>query len=164
MDKIKLLSHTINGDNMFKSRKYYQEIIKTKHDYKVMLKNFFEAYFFGGLVSLFGQGLFDFYNKILNQNNELSVTYMTLSVITITAILTSFGIYDNLGQVAKCGLSIPISGFANSAVSSSMEYHKEGIVLGIGANTLKLAGSVIVLGTVSALVVSTIRYIFEVLI
>jgi len=89
---------------------------------------------------------------------------MTLSVITITAILTSFGIYDNLGQVAKCGLSIPISGFANSAVSSSMEYHKEGIVLGIGANTLKLAGSVIVLGTVSALVVSTIRYIFEVLI
>ncbi len=44
-----------------------------------------------------------------------------------------------------------------------MEYHKEGIVLGIGANTLKLAGSVIVLGTTSALIVASIRYIFEVL-
>ncbi|MDE5855937.1 MAG: SpoVA/SpoVAEb family sporulation membrane protein, partial [Anaeroplasmataceae bacterium] len=48
-------------------------------------------------------------------------------------------------------------------VSSAMEYHKEGIILGIGANALKLAGSVIVLGTCSAILVASFRYIFEVL-
>lgn len=148
---------------MFKSREYYKELIKSKHDYTVMLKNFLQAYLFGGIVSIIGQLFFDFYNKILNQNEVLSLNYMTLSIITITAILTAFGIYDNIGQIGKCGLSIPISGFANAAVSSSMEYHKEGIVLGIGANTLKLAGSVIVLGTSSAIIVSTIRYLIEVL-
>lgn len=64
-----------------------------------------------------------------------------------------------MGQVAKCGLAIPITGFANAAVCSAMEYHKEGIVLGIGANCLKLAGSVLVLGTVAALLVSAVRWI-----
>ena len=157
-----MLSHNNTGDNMFKSREYYQKIIKVKHDYKVMLKNFLLAYLFGGIISIIGQGLFDLYNKVLNQNEVLSQTYMTLSIITITGVLTAFGIYDNLGQIGKCGLAIPISGFANAAVSSSMEYHKEGIVLGVGANTLKLAGSVIVLGTTSAIIVTLIRYIIEV--
>ena len=54
-------------------------------------------------------------------------------------------------------------GFANASVCSAMEYHKEGIVLGIGANALKLAGSVIVLGTTCAILVASIRYLFEVI-
>lgn len=88
---------------------------------------------------------------------------MTLTMVSLSGILTAFGIYDKLGQIGKCGLAIPITGFANASVSSAMEYHKEGIVLGIGSNTLKLAGSVIVLGTVSALLVASIRYVIEVL-
>ena len=84
-------------------------------------------------------------------------------MVLLAGLLTAFGIYDNLGQIAKCGLAIPITGFANASVSSAMEYHKEGIILGIGANALKLAGSVIVLGTCSAILVASFRYIFEVL-
>ena len=86
-----------------------------------------------------------------------------LSIITISAVLTALGIYDNIGQIAKCGIAIPISGFANSCVSSAMEYKKEGIVLGIGSNCLKLAGSVIVLGSFTAVVLNIIRFIIEVL-
>lgn len=148
---------------MEKSRKYYQDLIKTKKDYKLLLKNFLTAFMFGGAVSIIGQLLFDLYFNILNINKQDASTYMTMTVILIAGILTAIGVFDRLGQIGKCGLAIPITGFANAAVASAMEYHKEGIVLGIGANALKLAGSVIVLGTTSAIVVASIRYIFEVL-
>lgn len=149
---------------MEKTRKYYLRLVKEKKNYKEMLKNFLLSFLFGGLISILGQLFFDFYNHILNINKNDSTLFMTLSIIFITGILTLLGIYDNLGQIAKAGLQIPITGFANSAVSAAMEYHKEGLILGIGANTLKLAGSVLVLGSFSAIIVSSIRYIFEVLI
>lgn len=147
---------------MEKTRKYYLGLVQENRNYREMLKNYLLAFLFGGLISIIGQLFFDFYSNVLNINKNDSSLYMTLSIIFITGILTLLGIYDNLGQIAKAGLAIPISGFANSAVSAAMEYHKEGIVLGIGANTLKLAGSVLVLGTVSAIIVATIRYFIEV--
>ena len=88
---------------------------------------------------------------------------MTLTIILLSGILTGFGIYDKLGQIFKCGFAIPISGFANATVSSAIEYHKEGLILGIGANALKLAGSVLVLGITSAIIVASIRYIVGIL-
>ncbi len=147
---------------MEKPRKYYEELTSTNKDYLLLLKNFLSAFFFGGIVSIFGQGLYDLYFYIFHASKEYAAISMTITMVILSGILTGIGIYDNLGQVAKCGLAIPITGFANAAVSSAMEYHKEGIVLGIGSNALKLAGSVLVLGTVSAIIVASIRYLFEV--
>ena len=84
---------------------------------------------------------------------------MLLIVITIAIILSAFGIYDKIGQYAKCGLTIPITGFANSMSSSAMEYKPEGFILGVGANTFKLAGTVIVFGVFAAFIVSFIKYL-----
>ena len=148
---------------MQKSRAYYQNIIKANRNYMVMTKNFLLAFTFGGLVAIIGQLFYDFYFYVLHVDTTNSGIFMTFSMIVLAGLLTAVGLYDNLGQIGKCGLAIPITGFSNAMVSSAMEYHKEGIVLGIGANALKLAGSVIVLGTVSALIVSSIRYVFEVL-
>ena len=102
LDNYYLLSHNNTGDNMFKSREYYQKIIKVKHDYKVMLKNFFEAYFFGGLVSLFGQGLFDFYNKIL-MKAESQEDLHCLIVITpvIIYIFSHFHKSNDIGNIKE---------------------------------------------------------------
>ena len=103
--------------------------------------------------------------EILEMNvakNDASL-YLSCIMILLAGVLTALGVYDEIGQLAKSGLSIPITGFSNACVSSAMEYHKEGIVLGIGSNCLKLAGSVIVLGTTSAIIISSIRYIFGVL-
>lgn len=148
---------------MEKSRKYYEELLDTKKDYLLFLKNFLQAFVSGGMVSLLGQLLFDFYYHILSVDKTNAGIYMTLSMVFIAGLLTGLGVYDEIGQVAKCGVAIPITGFSNAAVSAAMEYHKEGIVLGIGANALKLAGSVLVLGTCSALIVASLRYLFEVL-
>lgn len=147
---------------MEKTRKYYQELITVEKDYKVMLKNFLVAFAAGGIVAILGQLFFDLYHQVLHVNKDDASLYMTLTMVLLSGLLTAFGIYDNLGQIAKCGLAIPITGFANASVCSAMEYHKEGIVLGIGANALKLAGSVIVLGTTSAIIVASIQYLIEV--
>jgi len=142
---------------MQKSRKYYKSLIKEKSDYKYMLKSFLEAFFFGGIISILGQILFNTYSNLFTEANSRLLLSMTF--ILISGITTSLGVYDYVGQIAKCGLAIPITGFANACVSSAMEYHKEGITLGVASNCLKLAGSVIVLGTVSAIIVTFIRVI-----
>ena len=147
---------------MEKTRNYYKNLIATKKDYLAMTKNFLTAFLWGGGVAILGQAFFDFYYRVLHVDKQISSIYMTLTIVFIAGMLTAFGIYDRLGQIAKCGLAIPITGFANASVCSAMEYHKEGIVLGIGANALKLAGSVIVLGTSSAIIVASIRYLIEV--
>ena len=146
---------------MQKERKYYESLIKSERDYKQMLINFLEAFFFGGILCLIGQMI---YVALLKNFSEVDSTfYLLVIAMSFASILSAIGIYDDLGQIAKCGLAIPITGFANACVSSAMEYKKEGLVLGIASNCLKLAGSVIVLGSVSAIVVNTLRYIFEVL-
>ena len=66
-------------------------------------------------------------------------------------------VFDKMVQFAKCGLIIPITGFAHAMMSATLEYRKEGMITGIGANMFKLAGSVIIFGVVSAYVFGLIR-------
>ena len=42
-------------------------------------------------------------------------------------------------------------------MSAALEYRKEGLVTGIGANMFKLAGSVIIFGVVSAYIFGLLR-------
>ncbi|MNI70906.1 SpoVA protein [compost metagenome] len=44
--------------------------------------------------------------------------------------------------------------------SSALESQAEGLVLGVGANMFKLAGSVIVFGVVAAFIVGMVHVIF----
>lgn len=138
---------------------YYKEITKVKNKNN-SFKSIFLSFIFGGLLCLFGQVLFKIINNFVDTKD--SFMYVSLIIIFLSGILTAIGIYDDIASLARMGLAIPISGFCNSAVSSAMEYRSEGIILGVGANTLKLAGSVIVFGTTSAIIVSIIRYFIEV--
>ena len=54
-------------------------------------------------------------------------------------------------------LIIPITGFAHSMSSTALEYKNEGLVLGIGANIFKLAGTVILFGVVSVYLFGVVR-------
>ena len=78
-------------------------------------------------------------------------------VIFLSSLFTALGFFDNWVSVCKCGLIIPITGFAHAMMSATLEYRKEGMITGIGANMFKLAGSVIVFGVVSAYVFGLIR-------
>ncbi|MGM9970242.1 MAG: SpoVA/SpoVAEb family sporulation membrane protein [Anaeroplasma sp.] len=147
---------------MLKSKEYYKKLINVDRNYKDMTISFLKAFFFGGLICLIGQGILGVYNLFFD--NTTSSLLLSMTMITVAALLTAFGVYDEIGQLARCGLSIPITGFSNACVSAAMEYHREGIVTGVGSNCLKLAGSVIVLGTTATIIVCSIRYFFEVII
>jgi stage V sporulation protein AC len=46
--------------------------------------------------------------------------------------------------------------------SAALEHRSEGLVLGVGGNMFKLAGSVIVFGTVAAFFIAIIHFLFGV--
>ena len=92
-------------------------------------------------------------------SRQTSSIYMIVIFIFIACLCTSLGFFDKLVTKFKCGLIIPITGFAHSIMSSTLDSKNEGPIYGIGSNMFKLAGSVIVYGIVSAFVFGLIRYL-----
>ena len=121
-----------------------------------IIKNVFKSFLIGGTICMIAQVIKLVLMKFVDET--LSTTISTIIMIVISSTLTAIGVYDKIGQIGGAGTIIPITGFANSVTSSAMEYKSEGIVTGIINNLLKLAGSVIVTGVISAFVVSTILY------
>ena len=110
-------------------------------------------------MGVIGQFLIDVYSSILHIPSSDASSYMIITLIFIGCLLTCFGFFDKWVNFAKAGLIVPITGFAHSMMSAALEYRKEGMVTGIGANMLKLSGSVIIFGIVSAYVFGLIRLI-----
>ena len=75
-----------------------------------------------------------------------SFLYISLGVITLAALATALGIFDRLVRYAGAGLLVPISGFSNSIVSSSIDAKSEGRIVGVGSALFTVSGPVIVWG------------------
>lgn len=147
---------------MKEKQRYYKKLLEDRQIKKKYVKNGLLAFLFGGLISLIGQLLLEGF-MYLGIEEKDAITYMLLVVIFVAILLSGIGVYDKIGQIAKCGTIIPISGFSNSMSSSAMEYKPEGFILGVGANTFKLAGTVIVFGVFSAFIVASIKYLVYIL-
>lgn len=138
-------------------QKQYQSFAKAREPKRSVLYNCFKAFVSGGAICVFGQGLqwmfityFDF--------DELTAGNPTVAVIIIISVLlTGLGVYDHIAQWAGAGTIIPITGFANTIASASIEHRSEGYVLGVGGNMFKLAGSVIAFGVFSAFIIAIIK-------
>ena len=135
----------------------YKRLV-TKHTPKEnVLNNALIAFIIGGFMGLLGQFLTDIYSYIFNISISEGATLMIVTLVFLGCLFTCLGFFDKLVHFARCGLIIPITGFAHAMMSASLEYRKEGFVTGIGANMFKLAGSVIVFGVVSAYVFGFLR-------
>ena len=141
-----------------KDIKKYEDIINKSPVKRPIVKNAFFAFVIGGLIGLVGQSIIYLFNKILGIDNKTANSLMSLTIVGITSVLTAFGLFDKLGQIAGAGTYIPITGFANSMTSSAIEGKSEGLILGIISNMFKLAGAVIVAGVVSAFISSSLIY------
>lgn len=135
----------------------YAKIVKKNTPREKIILNPIIAFLVGGFMGLLGQGLIDFYSYIFSISTKDASVFMIVKLIFVGCLLTCLGFFDKLVQLAKCGLIIPITGFAHAMMSATLEYRKEGMITGIGANMFKLAGSVIVFGVVSAYVFGLIR-------
>lgn len=124
-----------------------------------IVKNCIMAFVFGGSVCAFGELLFQVFMNF-SADEVLSRTSVSISLIIITAIFTGIGVYDKIANIAGAGLSVPISGFANSVCSPAIEYTVEGHILGTSEKMFLLAGAVIVYGCSLASFYGMIYYFF----
>lgn len=137
----------------------YKKIVDRHTPKENRLYNGMIAFLTGGLMGVIGQGLIDVYTYYLDMSTKDASVLMITTLIFFGCLLTCFGFFDKWVNFARAGLIIPITGFAHSMMSAALEYRKEGMVTGIGANMLKLAGTVIIFGVVSAYTFGMLRLI-----
>ncbi|MGY4690170.1 stage V sporulation protein AC [Salibacterium sp. K-3] len=138
----------------------YQKFAQQAEPSVPVAANCLKAFLIGGGVCAFGQGIRSFFIHFFNFNEQTSGDPTLAVLILLAVLLTGFGVYDKMSQFAGAGTAVPVTGFANSMASAAIEYRTEGLVLGVGANMFKLAGSVIVFGTVAAFLIALIKTIW----
>jgi stage V sporulation protein AC len=139
------------------NKENYKKIIKKHKPKEDIFKNTIIAFISGGVMGIIGQGLIDFYSSILDISSKDASSLMIVTLVFIGVLLTGLGFFDKWVNYFKCGLIIPITGFAHSMMSATMEYKKEGLITGIGSNMFKLSGTVIAYGVISATIFGFIR-------
>ncbi len=136
------------------------KILVDKHTPKEnRLYNGLVAFIIGGLMGMLGQFLVSFYSYQFDIPSKEASVFMIVTLVFLGCFLTCLGFFDKMVSFARCGLIIPITGFAHSMMSAALEYKREGLVTGIGANIFKLAGTVIMFGVVSAYLFGLLRVI-----
>ena len=137
----------------------YKQIVDKYTPKENRLTNALICFLIGGIMGVIGQALIDLYAYFFSIPTSQASVFMIVTLIFLGCLLTCFGWFDKLVSFAKCGLIVPITGFAHAMMSAALEYRKEGMVTGIGANMMKLAGSVIIFGVVSAWFFGLVRLI-----
>lgn len=147
--------------DMQPDKNQYKQYVEKMSPKPTYLKNIIMAFLVGGLICCIGQGINDFYMKIISLDKLAAASATSMTLIFIGAFLTGLGVYDLIGKRAGAGSIIPITGFANSIVSPAMEFKKEGYVTGVGANLFKIAGPVLVYGISSSIICGLIYYVIK---
>ncbi len=137
----------------------YKNLVAQHTPKENILCNGLIAFVVGGLMGVLGQALIDIYSYFFNISTSDAAMLMIVTLVFLGCLLTCLGFFDKLVHFTRCGLIIPITGFAHAMMSAALEYRKEGFITGIGANMFKLAGSVIIFGVVSAYAFGLLRLI-----
>lgn len=142
------------------TQKDYQKYVNQKSPNSPILKNCFNSFWVGGLICTLGQFILEIckYNGL---DETTSSAIVSISLIFLSAFLTSLNIFNKIGKFAGAGSLVPITGFANSIVSPSMEYKSEGYVMGVGAKMFTVAGPVLVYGISTSVIIGLCYLLFN---
>ena len=141
------------------THKEYQTYVDKKSPNSPILKNCFNSFWVGGLICVIGQIILEIC-KYRGLELEMGYTIVSISLIFVSAFLTSLNLFNKIGKFAGAGSLVPITGFANSIVSPSIEYKSEGYVMGVGAKMFTVAGPVLVYGISTSIIVGLCYLIF----
>lgn len=137
----------------------YQELQQQIEIKRPVVKNCMKAFLIGGLICFIGQAIQYFFIYFFNFTEQTAGNPTVGTMVFISMLLTGFGVYDRIAQFGGAGTAVPVTGFGNAVISAAIEHRREGLVLGVGGNLFKLAGSVILFGVFSAFVVAMIKTI-----
>ncbi len=138
----------------------YKNIVKKYTPNEDKLKNAFYAFVSGGIIGLLSASIYALF--ISNDVESTIATSCTLVILILaSSLLTGLGFFDTFVEKFKCGIIIPITGFAHSLTSEAIDNKNDGMITGLGASIFKLAGSVLLYGMVSAFILAIIKVIMN---
>ena len=139
------------------SNQEYGKYVDKKSQASPIWKNMVWAFLVGGAICMLGQGLIKFYQSF-DLSETAAAIASSVTLIVLAALLTGFGVFDNIAKRAGAGTIVPITGFANAMVSPALEFKSEGLILGTGAKLFTLAGPVLAYGIGTSVVYGLILY------
>lgn len=116
------------------------------------------SFVIGGIICMIGQAAADVGHSYMHLNSSEALTFGSVFLVFVTALLTGIGIFDRIARYAGAGTIVPITGFANAMVSPAMEFKAEGWVLGTGAKLFTIAGPVLAYGISSSVLVGLLYW------
>lgn len=143
-------------DKKIKAYQEYVEQISPKTNLWIQMG---KAFITGGIICCMGQFIM---NTAMNQfgiDKETAASWCSMLLILISALLTGFDLYGSIVKWGGAGALVPITGFANSVVSSAIEYQTEGQVFGIGCKIFTIAGPVILYGIVTSWILGVVYWV-----
>ena len=112
----------------------------------------------GGAICTVGQLISAGWQSLgMTQADASAATSVTLVFLSVLA--TSLGLYHRLARYAGAGTLVPITGFANAVASPAIDFRAEGIVTGTAVKMFTVAGPVIVFGTAASVVYGLVLYL-----
>ena len=140
------------------NRKNYLKVVDecTVKDKKLI--NYINSFTIGGLIGFLGEGIKMICTNYYYLPVSEAVSYVLIIMIFLSCLCTGLGFFDDVVSKFRCGIVIPITGFAHSIMSSALDYKKDGVI-SLGSNFFRLAGSVILYGMVSAFFLALLKVI-----
>ena len=143
------------------TKENYKQYVFEKMPKSSHFKNMLWAFLVGGTICAIGQAFVQFYSMWFGKDDASVLASGTL--VFVAALLTGFGVYDNIGRFAGAGSTIPITGFSNAVVSPALEVRAEGYIYGVGAKMFQVAGPVIVNGVTISVIIATLSLVVDVI-
>ena len=113
------------------------------------------AFVIGGAICTVGQLISAGWQSLgLTQADASAATSVTLVFLSVLA--TSLGLYHRLARYAGAGTLVPITGFANAVASPAIDFRAAGVITGTAVKMFTVAGPVIVFGTAASVVYGVI--------
>lgn len=141
-------------------KREYQKLVKKTQPKPKRSNNLIKAFLCGGIIGSSCEVIRLLLINYFEIKKDASISIILLLLIGLSCFLTSFCDFDKYVIKFKAGLIVPITGFAHSIQSSALDYKKDGMITGLGANFFKLAGSVILYGIVSAFIFCILKVVF----
>ena len=144
------------------SNQSYVELVESRQKKPTVLLNCLKAFAVGGAVCAIGEVLITAYTA-LGADEKLASSLTSITLIVTAELLTAFGVFYYIAKFAGAGTLVPITGFANAIASPAIDSSSEGYITGVGVSIFKIAGPVIVYGTVASAVYGVIYWISKII-
>ena len=138
--------------------KEYDALVRQLSPRSPIYKDTALAFTVGGGICTLGQLIGRLWEQ-LGLTAQEAGTATAVTLVFLSVVLTSLGLYHRLARYAGAGTLVPITGFANAVASPAIDFRAEGLVTGTAVKMFTVAGPVIVYGTAASVVYGLALYL-----